>query len=45
MLEFSWKVFTETGNIDAYLLHKEMEREDKEMDEPFKELELEEMDH
>ncbi|MGO4887219.1 YqzL family protein [Anaerobacillus sp. MEB173] len=27
MLEFSWKVFSMTGNIDTYLLMKEMERE------------------
>ncbi|WP_347549552.1 YqzL family protein [Pseudalkalibacillus hwajinpoensis] len=25
MLEFTWKIFCETGNIDTYLLLKEME--------------------
>ena len=29
MLDFSWKVFTLTGTIDAYLLLKEMERLNK----------------
>ncbi|MCD8501243.1 MAG: YqzL family protein [Bacillaceae bacterium] len=27
MLDFSWKVFSMTGNIDTYLLLKEIERE------------------
>ncbi|MBE6183955.1 YqzL family protein [Heyndrickxia ginsengihumi] len=27
MLEFTWKVFADTGNIDTYLLFKELERE------------------
>ncbi|WLR43980.1 YqzL family protein [Bacillus carboniphilus] len=27
MLSFTWKVFTETGNIDMYLLFKELEKE------------------
>jgi hypothetical protein len=27
MKEFTWKVFSETGNIDTYLLYKELEHE------------------
>ncbi|AIC94068.1 MULTISPECIES: YqzL family protein [Shouchella] len=27
MLVLSWKVFSQTGNIETYLLHKELERE------------------
>ncbi|WP_018661444.1 YqzL family protein [Heyndrickxia acidiproducens] len=27
MLEFTWKVFAGTGNINTYLLFKELERE------------------
>ncbi len=27
MLHFTWKVFSETGNIDTYLLYKEIEKE------------------
>ncbi len=27
MLEFTWKVFADTGNIDTYLLFKELERD------------------
>lgn len=27
MLQFTWKVFSETGNIDTYLLYKEIEKE------------------
>ncbi|WP_316571987.1 YqzL family protein [Neobacillus sp. YIM B06451] len=27
MLDFTWKVFSQTGNIDTYLLFKEMEKE------------------
>jgi hypothetical protein len=30
MLEFTWKVFRETGNIETYLLMKEIERDDEE---------------
>ncbi|WP_077616422.1 YqzL family protein [Caenibacillus caldisaponilyticus] len=26
MLDFTWKVFCMTGNIDTYLLYKELER-------------------
>ncbi|NNV05431.1 YqzL family protein [Geobacillus sp. C56-T2] len=29
MLEFTWKLFSQTGNIDTYLLFKELEREQK----------------
>ncbi|PYZ98678.1 YqzL family protein [Alteribacter lacisalsi] len=28
MKEFSWKVFSVTGNIDSYLLYREMEAAD-----------------
>lgn len=34
MLEFTWKVFAETGSIDTYLLFKELEKEGQ--DEPMK---------
>lgn len=27
MLDFSWKVFSMTGNVDTYLLVKELERD------------------
>ncbi|WP_243386288.1 YqzL family protein [Bacillus kexueae] len=27
MLDFTWKVFTQTGSIDTYLLFKELEKE------------------
>lgn len=27
MLQFTWKLFSETGNIDTYLLYKEIEKE------------------
>lgn len=27
MMEFTWKVFSQTGNIDTYLLFKEMQKE------------------
>lgn len=26
MLDFTWKVFSETGSIDTYLLYKELEK-------------------
>jgi len=26
MLDFTWKVFSQTGNIDTYLLYKELEQ-------------------
>jgi|HigsolmetaAR204D_1030405.scaffolds.fasta_scaffold00004_75 hypothetical protein len=28
MREFSWKVFTMTGDVDAYMLYKESQRDD-----------------
>ena len=31
MMDFTWKVFTQTGNIDTYLLFKELEKETKEI--------------
>lgn len=27
MLDFTWKLFLKTGNIDTYLLYKELEKE------------------
>lgn len=27
MLDFTWKVFSQTGNVDTYLLFKELEQE------------------
>lgn len=33
MLDFTWKVFSETGNIDTYLLYKELEKENQEIPE------------
>ncbi|NMD71887.1 YqzL family protein [Bacillus sp. DNRA2] len=31
MLEFTWKVFSNTGNIDTYLLFKELEKDNQEI--------------
>ncbi|RHW41025.1 YqzL family protein [Neobacillus notoginsengisoli] len=31
MLDFTWKVFSQTGNIDTYLLFKEMDKERQEI--------------
>lgn len=28
MRDFSWKVFTMTGDVDAYMLYKESQKED-----------------
>ncbi|MCM3586296.1 YqzL family protein [Mesobacillus maritimus] len=33
MLDFTWKVFKQTGNIDTYLLFKELEQEKREIPE------------
>lgn len=33
MLEFTWKVFSQTGNIDTYLLFKELQKENQEIPE------------
>jgi hypothetical protein len=30
MLDFTWKVFSNTGNIDTYLLFKQLEQEKEE---------------
>lgn len=30
MLDFTWEIFSETGNIDTYLLYKEMDVERQE---------------
>ncbi|KAB2333904.1 YqzL family protein [Bacillus mesophilum] len=27
MMEFTWKVFSQTGNIDTYLLFKELQKD------------------
>lgn len=31
MIDFTWKVFSQTGNIDTYLLLKELEQETQEI--------------
>jgi hypothetical protein len=31
MLDFTWKVFSQTGNVDTYLLFKELEKERQEI--------------
>ncbi|MDP4083476.1 MAG: YqzL family protein [Bacillota bacterium] len=31
MLDFTWKVFSQTGNINTYLLFKELEKEKQEI--------------
>lgn len=31
MLDFTWKLFSSTGNIDTYLLFKELEKENQEI--------------
>ncbi|MDQ0205546.1 YqzL family protein [Alkalicoccobacillus murimartini] len=33
MLDLSWKVFTNTGNLDTYLLIKELERDSETVNE------------
>jgi hypothetical protein len=33
MLDFTWKLFLQTGNIDTYLLFKELEKENREIPE------------
>nr|WP_235887855.1 YqzL family protein [Neobacillus paridis] len=30
-MDLTWKVFTQTGNIDTYLLFKELEKENQEI--------------
>ncbi|MFT4412672.1 YqzL family protein [Fredinandcohnia humi] len=30
MLDFTWKLFSQTGNVDTYLLFKELEQEKNE---------------
>lgn len=42
MLHFTWKVFTQTGNIDTYLLYKELSKEMEEA--PENDLELADVD-
>ena len=31
MLDFTWKVFSQTGNVDTYLLFKELDKENQEI--------------
>jgi hypothetical protein len=31
MLDFTWKLFSQTGNVDTYLLFKELEKETQEI--------------
>ncbi|MBB6445990.1 YqzL family protein [Bacillus benzoevorans] len=33
MLDFTWKLFVQTGNVDTYLLFKELEKENQEIPE------------
>ncbi|ALA51151.1 YqzL family protein [Shouchella clausii] len=33
MLVLTWKVFSQTGNVETYLLHKELERDMEVQDE------------
>jgi len=32
MVDFTWKVFWMTGNLDTYLLYKEIEKQDELLD-------------
>lgn len=43
MLNFSWKVFSMTGNVDTYLILKEIERDTNGQSEEFTE-KLDEID-
>ncbi|MFN2745289.1 MULTISPECIES: YqzL family protein [Bacillus] len=43
MLNFTWNVFSQTGNVDTYLLFKELEKENLERPEALDE-ELAEVD-
>jgi len=31
MMDFTWRVFSQTGNIDTYLLFKELEKETQDL--------------
>lgn len=42
MLDFTWKVFSSTGNIDTYLLFKELQQENVEMPDDSQDEELRE---
>ncbi|UTR09364.1 YqzL family protein [Evansella sp. LMS18] len=44
MINLTWKVFSLTGNIDSYLLFKEVERDGSLFDEKDNEFEFEELD-
>nr|WP_269153279.1 YqzL family protein [Neobacillus sedimentimangrovi] len=35
-MDFTWKIFSQTGNIDTYLLFKELEKEKQEIEIPSK---------
>nr|WP_240465385.1 YqzL family protein [Neobacillus thermocopriae] len=35
-MDFTWKIFSQTGNIDTYLLFKELEKEKQEIETPNK---------
>lgn len=43
MLDFSWKVFSMTGNVDTYLILKEIERDFSQLTEEYRE-KLDEID-
>jgi hypothetical protein len=44
MINLTWKVFSLTGNINSYLLFKEVERDGSLFDEKDNEFEFEELD-
>ncbi|HZG72307.1 MAG TPA: YqzL family protein [Chondromyces sp.] len=44
MLNFTWKIFSETGSIDTYLLYKELEKDHQESSPFAQEDELAELD-
>lgn len=44
MIEETWKLFSETGNIEAYLLFKELEKEQMEKNEEYDMSDEEQMD-
>ncbi|MBD1382111.1 YqzL family protein [Metabacillus arenae] len=44
MLDFTWKIFSQTGSIDTYLLFKELEKDNGSQGPDFNEDELAEVD-
>ncbi|WP_110111378.1 YqzL family protein [Bacillus sp. CGMCC 1.16541] len=44
MLDFTWKVFSNTGNVDTYLLFKEIEQEGFETPEAYINEEIQNLD-